>query len=351
MELKLQLKGHKLIYHLDKIEKWDKKEFFYPIHLDIGATSQCNYKCIHCFYNYLGHKNYYIKEERLLRLMKEIGEAGVKSIYFASDGEPLLNKAVPNAIIEAKNNGVDVALSTNGVLLTKDTSERVLSKLSWVRISILAFSQDLYCKLHNVRIQDWKMLMKNIEDAVAIKLKNRYSVTIGAQMCLLPQNVKEVVLLAKGLKNIGLNYLVIRPISQNYYSTFKVERGLIKKNKQYLKEAEGLSTSDFIVSVRWDDEEEKKTYSKCYGLPFISFISADGGCYACGCHLEEQDYCYGNIYEKSFAEIWQSDQRKRVMNRVMENPEWDKCDVLCRHHAINKFLWNYKNPPEHINFI
>lgn len=351
MTAKLQVEGHKLLYHLDRLVEWDKGNIIYPIHLDIGATSQCNYRCIHCFYNYQGHKPYELEEKRLLGLMKEISDVGVKSIYFASNGEPLLNKAVPNAIVDAKKNGIDVALSTNGVLLTKNILGKILSELSWIRISILALSQELYCKLHKASSEDWRNLLRNIEDAVAIKTKNGYSLTIGAQMCLLSENGKEAVLLAKKLKEIGLNYLVIRPVSQNYHSTFNFQRNLIKENFSILKEAESLSTPDFIVSIRWNAEKEEKTYNKCYGLPFIACIAADGGCYACGCHLEEEDYCYGNIYDKSFAEIWQSEQCQKTMRRIMENPDWSKCDILCRHHSINKFLWGYKNPPEHINFI
>jgi len=348
---KLQVDGHKLIYHLDELQKWLKGEFFYPLHLDIGVSSACNYRCVHCYYDYQDHKSNMLEPRRLIRLISEISEIGVKSIYFASNGEPLMNKALPDAIVCAKRGGIDVAMSTNGVLLDTDTSKIILGNLSWIRVSMLAASRKKYCLLHKASADDYKRVIKNLEQAVYLKQKNKLSTIMGAQMCILPDNGNEVSALAKMVKDIGLNYIAIRPISQNIRNNFKVQRDLIQKFASQLKKAQELECKDFQVSIRCDLENERKTYTKCLGLPFISYIAADGGVYACGCFLGENKYFLGSIYKNSFKDIWLSKRRSSVMKRITNNPDFKRCDILCRHHAINKFLDQLINPPIHKNFI
>jgi len=347
----LQLEGHKLLYHLDAVEKWMRGEFFYPLHLDIGATSMCNIRCVHCFYDYLGHKQYVLQRERLLGLMDEIGPLGVKSIYFASNGEPLMNPAVPDAIARAKNNGVDAALATNGILLTREISEKILPHLSWIRLSILASSEKLYCVLHRAKPQDYKRLMKNISDAVAVKRKNHLAVTIGIQMSLLPQNGAEIATLAAMAKAMGADYITIRPICLTERNQFRVGRNLTERFSRQIRRAQARADKHFYVSVRQGLEREIKEYTQCLGLPFLSYVAADGGVYACGCFLEEPGYFLGSIYKKSFKDIWRSRRRQEVMEKIARKQDFSKCDTLCRHHSINKFLFQLKNPPEHVNFI
>ena len=223
--------------------------------------------------------------------------------------------------------------------------------LSWLRISILANSQSLYCFLHKASSQDYTKVFANIKAAVEIKKANNLNVTIGVQTCLLPENAKEVADLAKTIKDLGLDYITIRPISLDIRNNFKVEKDLTERFSKYLKQAEELSDNSFKVRVRWDLEKERKAYTKCYGLPFITYLAADGGVYACGCFLEEKDYCFGNIYENSFEEIWKSQKRISMIDKICADPDFKRCDTLCRHHSINKFLNQLKDTPAHINFI
>lgn len=353
MEMKdrFAMLGNKLIWHPEILARWKNNGFFYPLHMDIGATSSCNFRCVHCFYDYQKHKPNFLKREKLLSLVKELGTLGVKSIFFASNGEPLLNEALPDAIIEAKKSGLDIAISTNASLLNNKISQKILPHLCWMRISVLAASKETYCRLHRVEENIWENVFKNIRDAVVINKNGGYNVTIGAQMCLLNENGDEIIPLVKKLKDIGVDYITIRPISQTIHNVYHTQENLVKKYSSILKEAEKLSDDKFAVYVRWNLVRERKYYTKCLGLPFIAFVAADGGVYTCGCHLEDKNYCYGNINEKSFQEIWKSNFRKDLMNRAINAPDFDTCDIFCRHHSINEFLWDYSHPPKHLNFI
>jgi len=348
---KYRMLDNKVIWHPDCLDKWRKKQFFYPVHLDIGATSSCNYKCVHCFYQYLSHKKRNIPEALLLSLMEDIAESGVRSIFFASQGEPLLNTATPDAIVLADQRGVDVALSSNASLLNEKIACKILPHLKWLRISVLARSKEAYCKLHGTNENVWANVFKNLSNLKKIVNEYNSKTTIGIQTCLLPGNEKEVLPLIADLKEMGLDYITLRPISNHPENAYKVSDNILEKYRSTLEEAEKMSDNNFQVIVRWNLENETKSYNKCLGLPFIAFVNADGGVYTCGCHLDEESYCYGNIHEMKFSDIWKSEYRINLTQQSAIYPDFSKCDILCRHHSINKFLWYYEKEPEHVNFI
>src|SRR3972149_8820480 len=112
----LLLDNHKLQYHPRTVADFiDGKEIF-PIYAEISPVAYCNHQCIFCNYNYLGHKGKF-PEGRMVPLIQELAEAGVKSIVFAGAGEPTIHPDTFNSIEMARKVGVDVAMSTNGVLL------------------------------------------------------------------------------------------------------------------------------------------------------------------------------------------------------------------------------------------
>ncbi|KPA15096.1 radical SAM domain protein [Candidatus Magnetomorum sp. HK-1] len=349
---KFRMIDNKLIWHPDYLDKWKTNNFFFPIHLDIGSTSSCNYKCVHCFYQYLSHKKRSIPEKYLLPLMEDIAESGVRSIFFASQGEPLLNPATPDAIQLASKLGVDVALSTNASLLNEKMACKILPNLKWLRISVLARTKNNYCKLHGTNEKVWMEVFKNLSRIKQIINDNNLQTTIGIQTCLLPENGDEILPLVSEIKKMGIDYITLRPISYHPNNTYNVSENLLDKFRTPLEEAEKMSDNNFQVIVRWNLGKETKIYSQCLGLPFIAFVNADGGIYTCGCHLDEEAFCYGNIYEQKFSDIWKSEYRKTLTKKSIMNPDFTQCDILCGHHSINKFLWYYeKKEPEHVNFI
>ena len=87
----------------------------------------------------------------------------------------------------------------------------------------------------------------------------------------------------------------------------------------------------------------KRSYYKCYAQDFIGYIDTLGGVHSCINFINNSDYCYGNIYDDTFENIWKSKQEIR--------PNLNQCRDICRADLINRYLWDLKNPSEHINFI
>jgi len=348
----INIDEHKLIYHPERVSEWIEKGDCYPIYLEIGPTNRCNHRCIFCCYDFFVNTNRRdIDTEVMLRTLKELASKGAKSVMFAGDGEPLLHKDIGLFTQKAKEFGLDVSMTTNGVLLTKDKIEQCLPNLSWIRFSIDSGSSENHAQIHNTSPSDFEKVMSNIKEAVDFKRKNNLKVTIGAQFLLIPQNVDEVIKLAARLKEIGADNLQIKPYSQNPYSINKF--AINYEEYSHLEpELEKFNSPNFKVFFRsrtMKRIDEGNAYPKCFGLSYFALIDAKGDVLPCSLFYSKPDFTYGNLYKNSFEEIWNSEQRKKVMKMV--NKDISKCRHGCRLDVINRYLNRLKSPQPHDNFI
>lgn len=348
----LQIEGHKLNYHPERVAAWLEKGDAYPIYLEVGISSVCNHRCIFCALDYRGYKGKLIDAKILVNSFKEMAECGVKSVMFSGEGEPAMHPDFLSILQNAKNAGLDIALTTNGVNFTKQKAELSLPILSWVKFSIDAGTRENYAKIHGTKPEDFDKLLVNINDAVKIKKKNNYSVKIGTQLLLINENMDEVIVLAKKLKEIGADYFVVKPYSQHPDSINKINVDY-EKSKKLKDPLNKLNSDNFKIIFReetMDLLKEDIPYNICYGLSFFAIIDEEGNLIPCHLFHGKEEYYYGNLYKNSFSEIWSSKKRKDVLEKIQSSGTAG-CRRNCRLDPINRYLHNLKNPPEHKNFI
>jgi radical SAM protein with 4Fe4S-binding SPASM domain len=100
---------------------------------------------------------------------------------------------------------------------------------------------------------------------------------------------------------------------------------------------------------KWDNNH--RNYERCLSLPFWSYIDAGGNVWGCSIYLGDDRFKYGNIYEKTFKDIWEGEERQNSLRWAAETLDVTQCRVNCRMDEINRYLWDLKSPPEHVNFI
>jgi cyclic pyranopterin phosphate synthase len=135
-EQNVQFDGQKLMYHVEEVAKWLKNETVAPIYVEIGPTSICNHRCVFCAFDYLKNRHTSIDKDVLIKTLKDMAEFGVKSIMWGGEGEPLAYPHLAEATQKAKEFGLDVAITSNGVLLTEEKTKSLLKNLSWIKFSI-----------------------------------------------------------------------------------------------------------------------------------------------------------------------------------------------------------------------
>ncbi len=352
MAEQINIDNHKLMYHPKRVAEWKNKRDCYPIYVEIGPTNRCNHKCIFCCYDFFVNKTgINIDRKVMLRTLKEMAEKGVKSIMFAGDGESLLHENIVEFVEKAKEFGLDVSITTNGCLFDNEKAKKILPHLSWIRFSVDAGTSEIHAKVHGVSVKEFNKIISNIKNAVEIKKKNNLNTTIGMQFLLIPDNLQDVLKIAKIAKEIGVDNLQIKPYSQHPDS---INKFIINyKDYAYLtQELEKFNSPNFKIFFRKQTIgriEEGNIYPKCYGLSFFALIDAKGDVLPCSLYYGNQDFIYGNLYKKSFSEIWKGEKRKKILEKI--SPPTSNCRHGCRLDVINRYLHRLKNPQPHDNFI
>ncbi len=353
---KYRIDSHKLMYHVDRLDAWLKGRDVYPVYVEVSPIGACNHRCTFCALDFLEYEPRFLETEMLLERLEEMGRLGVRSIMYAGEGEPLLHKKIAQIIDCTRQAGIDVALTTNGVLLDEACAEAILGNLEWCKVSINAGTAKTYATIHRTKEQDFDRVIDNLRSAVRLKEAGGLRCSLGMQMVLLPENHDECITLARLARDVGVEYLVIKPYSQGLSS--KTDRYRDVHYEDLARLADDLAkfnTETFHVVTRADTIEkwhtQTRSYQRCLALPFWSYIDAGGNVWGCSAHLGDSRFCYGNIGENSFEEIWNGQGRKQSLQWVAEELDVFDCRINCRMDKINSYLWELAHPPEHVNFI
>lgn len=353
---KFKIDSHKLMFHVARINDWLNGKLIYPIYMEISPSGSCNHRCSYCALDFMEYQPRFLDTQVLKRRLSEMGRLGLKSIMYAGEGEPFLHKDIASIINHTKKSGIDVAITTNGVLLYKDLADSILGSTSWIKVSINGATKETYKKIHRCNPGDFDKVIKNLSYAVGLRKKEGYKCALGMQLLLLPDNYKEAKDLALIAKSLGLDYLVVKPYSQHPFSkTIKYKKIRYEKYLKLSEELKELNSDKFNVVFRlntmkkWD--EAKIHYKRCLALPFWSYIDAGGNVWGCSIYLTNKQFYYGNINKNTFKEIWEGPMRLNSLRWAEKNLDTAKCRVNCRMDEINRYLWNLKQPPSHVNFI
>lgn len=351
-----RIDGHKMLHHLSRVADWQAGKTVYPIYAEISPSGSCNHRCLFCALDYMEYQPRFLDADLMAVRFAEMAALGLRSVLFGGEGEPLLNRGFDRMAAVGRTAGLDLALTTNGVLLRGGALEAAVAAMQWIKISFNAGTRETYAKVHGTRAEDFDTVVANLRAAVLLREKTQAPCTLGAQILLLPENRAEIAETARLCRDIGLDYLVIKPYSQHRFS--RTERYRDIRYADYLREVEAASAyagRRFSVIARhrtmetWDEGE--RPYGRCLALPFWTYVDAGAGVWGCSAWLGDERFLYGNLATETFRQIWEGERRRVSLAFVAGELDVSECRLNCRMDKINRFLWELKHPPAHVNFI
>ena len=308
---KWNMDSHKLFWHLDRVEAWQKGEKVAPLHIDMGISSGCNMACTFCYgviqnrdgFGTNSKKIFHIPTEAVKQTFKDAKEIGVKSIALIGEGENTLHPDFYEIISYGKEIGLDLSLATNGIRIDHKKLDIILDSLKWIRFNISAGTKETFQKIHRVNQMD--RVLGNARALTERKIEKKSECVIGFQMVVTRDNMNDIVPLSKLGKECGVDYFVVKPCSDTFDSRLDSPKGEYIEALDIFKEAEQYSTDKYAVNVKWKKVLNGgwKDYDSCHGTQFILGLSGRGDVFPCGHWFQERrdEFLMGNIIEKSFV--------------------------------------------------
>ena len=260
------------------------------------------------------------------RILDEVKEyAHTMQFYF--QGEPLLNKQLPEMIARAHQAGLYTIVSTNAQALTKDMANQLVkSGLSRIIVSIDGFSEESY-SAYRVggslrKALDGLLFLREAKDI------HHSPIRIELQVLRLRTNEHEWQWIRQHYKSLGATHLVFKtaqlynfehghplmPTDERYSRYKKIADGT------YVHRSSPLHSTPYTIHRAFG--------ALCLRLWSGCVITTSGDILPC-CYDKKHRHALGNITTLSLSEIFHSSKANNLRKHILKGnlPEMCKnCD-------------------------
>jgi len=320
----------KIVWFNEKMHSLKEGNILAPIYIKIKPTNRCCHNCFFCIYNYSFSKMHETTDrideipiKKMLEILDDLKEIGVKAITYSGGGEPLIHKNITEILDKTLETGIDLSLLTNGQFITEKIAKRLV-KSKWVRISIDYFSHQSFVESNRGNVKMFDSLVDNIK---AFTSMDRIC-EVGVNYIITKNNYKNLINSAEFLMSLGVDNIRYSPVwTPDFYNYHKsIEEEVLKALKQIRNQ---YSNSMIIYdSYKIKEDAIKRKYNKCYFMQIVPVIGADLKIYNCHNKAYSNDGVIGNISNKKFSEVWFSENTKQYFQEF-------RPDILCNHQCAN----------------
>jgi len=334
---------------VNRLFLWAKGQIAPPYLIDINPTDYCNLRCISCwqrnrrFEGKLDSKWYEVSGKRLLALVDEAKELGIKRWEITGGGEPFIRKnLVRDLTKKIRKYGMNGNITTNGTLFTKEVIHHLI-KTNWSRITFsidgpdaktndfLRGSPNAFRKATEALklIKREKSILKKDKPKIAfnvvlsnknydklnqmIKLANKYNCEFI--------KFEPITIHSKEGEKLKLNRLQITELQKNIPLAEKsAKKYRIKTNLYHLLDTNLVQKSNHIkINKIKNDFLSLPCYEPWYHI----VIKVDGTAGPC-CIYDKKKL---NIKNKTLKEIWYSNYFNKLRKKIIKGKLPDFCKI------------------------
>ncbi|MFH1195309.1 MAG: radical SAM/SPASM domain-containing protein [bacterium] len=277
-----------------------------PISYSIEPTNHCNLKCPECpsGLGALTRSIGLMDIKSFEKIIEQIRDTGVYiQLYF--QGEPYINKHLPDMIGCAQSNNLYVSVSTNGLLFKKDMIGRALNPSpDKIIFSIDGLDESAYQNYrvggsYSNAIEGLKLL---IEEK---KRRNLQKPFIEFQFIVMKQNEHQANDVVQFGKSIGVDKVTLKTMQVN---SFESAEYFLPTNPKYSRYV--LSENDFKI--------KNKIKNHCFALWRTAVITWDGRLVPC-CFDKDAKHQFGKLSNNNLIEIWKGENYRKFRMAVLTN--------------------------------
>jgi GTP 3',8-cyclase len=327
--------GGKLAAHPEQFDRWLKGLRQGPLVVEVAPTRGCNHDCMHCgfqqFSRFETDKNY-LDDTAFRQFIDDFADLGGVEIYFAGNGEPLLNPLLDNWMAYIGSKGLDCTLSTNGVLFGSARHAGILPSARWIRFSVNGGDAETYARVHRCSEGDFEILAGNLARAVEYRNSHGLDCRLVIQSLIYEPNWRSLEKLVLWHEEAGTDMLILRNVAFRHKQDPLPGADMTAA----LMEAEKAPN----VQVRWETygvNMPRLDWSRCFGINFRTNMDDRGNLFACFC----SDCRYGNIHESRFRDIWFSERKIQLFREIESGLHIPECRRWCPAGFDNVYIENH----------
>jgi len=323
--------------------------------LYIEPTSKCNLNCEMCFRNTWFDESFCDMQFEIFEKILNTRPTEVKTVFFGGMGEPLFHPNIIDMITMCKEQGLNVELLSNGILLTPELSEALLNAgLNKLWVSLDSLENDKLTEEEPINIghPDYHIVVKRIEIFNRARRTHHINAKLGITFVATKSNVHQLALLPYFIDRYMVNEV---NVSNMYPSDMESKKDVLYERTLNLSVgSDQYGAQRPIVNIPYMDWDLKEVQTGLEGLfskmnfnllvgnipvprrsqycRFIqdgtSFVRSDGNVSPCMALLHNGTtivfdtdrkvlhHSFGNIKNSGLKDIWESNEYADFRERV-----------------------------------
>ncbi|MFN3871969.1 MAG: radical SAM/SPASM domain-containing protein [Ignavibacterium sp.] len=287
-----------------------------PISYSIEPTNHCNLKCPECpsGLGALTRPLGLLKTDDFKKWIDEIKQTGFYVQLFFQ-GEPYINKNLPEMIKYAQENKIYVSISTNGHFINETNIEKILESAPDKLIySVDGLDEESY---QNYRVGG---TFAQVDSALRTLVKRKKELKLNKpliefQFIVMKQNEHQLDDVKRYCKEVGVDKLVFKTMQISSYENAIKFLPLNKKYRRYI-----VDDNSFRIKA------EIKNH--CFALWRTSVITWDGKVVPC-CFDKDAEFSLGTLNGKSIKDIWLSENYNNFRKQILKDRKQNKMCTNC----------------------
>lgn len=282
----------------------------------ILLTNRCNLSCNHCFYaSGTTHSEDELSTQRFLQIIDQLVKFNVHYVTFTG-GEPLLRKDIDRLISYARQNGLEVAILTNGLLINRERANFLSRMKVKIQISLDGANEFTYNK---IRGRGFHEVIKSL------KLLIECGCDVSISIVPMKENLAEIpetIELAKklGVKNFNFSLLEHSGRAKQTYHDSRPSNNDLFTLFESLYETYYENCSQKSVRLAPVESMKSKLHIPpqrfaCKAGREVIAIDWKGDLYPCS-GLVGEDHKIGSLFESSLHDLYHSDRMGRIRSNI-----------------------------------
>lgn len=285
----------------------------HPFFLSVEPADFCQLECPECPVGINKRKQGKTVDMDLFQKTVDQQKSTLFHLIFYFQGEPLLNKKLPEMISYAHRSGIFTSTSTNGQLLSSSTAKALVeSGLDKLIVSVDGVEQNAY---QNYRKGGkLELVLKGIEYINHWKAElNSVTPFVEIQMVVFKTNEHQLNEMKVLAKKLNADRLVFKSAQLYNFENGHELLTTLPRYSRYKLQADGTYAL------------KNKLHNRCFRLWSGVVVTAGGQVLPC-CFDKDASYSFGAVVNERFEQTFRSSEANGFRKSILQNrKQYDMC--------------------------